>query len=231
MEELDIKDIFYMFWNKRVQIILITIIFIAIGAIYTITFVTPSYKAVTKLVLVKDYSGESATITQTDITINSKLVATYSELLKTSSVLSTVIDNLGMNITESELKKNITVSSVKDTELIQIAVTNENPENAAKIANEIANVFSEKVAKAVYKINNVYIAEVAKVPTMPYNINHVKDVAIFSIIGLLVSAFYVMCVSIFDTTVKTQEDIERMTKLTVLAAIPECQDDVKGGNN
>ena len=233
MEEIDIKDILNIFWNKKLHIIVIVTIFIAIGAIYTIAFVKPEYKAGVKLVLVKDTTNntEIETITQTDISINSKLVSTYSELVKTSNVLSTVIENLGIDISESELKKCITVSSVKDTELIQITVVNINPEVATKIANEIASVFSEKVAKEIYKINNVYIAEEATVPTTPYNVNHIRDIALFALIGILVASAYVIIVNMFDTTLKTQEDIERVTKLTVLAAIPECQEDLKGGNN
>ncbi len=43
MEELDLKELFVMFWNKKAQIILVVLIFIAIGVIYTVGFTTPKY--------------------------------------------------------------------------------------------------------------------------------------------------------------------------------------------
>ena len=58
-----------------------------------------------------------------------------------------------MNISKN-LKDNITVSAVKDTELIQITVTNYYPDRASDIANEIAKVFTKKVGE-IYNINNV----------------------------------------------------------------------------
>ena len=41
MEELDLKELLQVFWEKRLQIILITAIFMTIGAIYSLGFVTP----------------------------------------------------------------------------------------------------------------------------------------------------------------------------------------------
>ena len=67
-----------------------------------------------------------------------------------------MIKNLNINESEENLKDNITVSAVKDTELIQITVTNYYPDRASDIANEIAKVFTKKVGE-IYNINNVYI--------------------------------------------------------------------------
>ena len=47
MEELDLKELFEMFWNKKIKIILIVAIFAVIGVIYSIGFVVPEYTALT----------------------------------------------------------------------------------------------------------------------------------------------------------------------------------------
>lgn len=224
MEELDLKDLFQMFWNKKIHIILIILIFIVIGIIYTIGFVTPKYTSSTTLVLAASDKKTSTntvsdSITTTDITINSKLVATYSELVKSKNVLRQVISNLGIKVNEENLRNNITVSSVKETELIEITVSNENASYAAKIANEIAKVFTAKVGE-IYNINNVHVVDEAEVSAEPSNINHAKDIVIFAFIGLVISVMYVLIANMLDTTVKTQEDIEKAIKIPVLATIP-----------
>lgn len=231
MEELDLKQLVNIFWNKRLHVISIVLIFLIIGTVYTFLFVTPKYKSYTSLVLArsestKENETDTSTITQTDITLNQKLVSTYSELVKSKNVLREVIKNLNINESEENLKNNITVSAVKDTELIQITVTNYYPDRASDIANEIAKVFTKKVGE-IYNINNVYIVDEAERANTPYNINHIKDIAIFIAIGLIVSVGYVLISNLLDTTVKSAEDIEKELGVVAIASIPLLKDDTK----
>lgn len=221
MEELDFKELFNMFWNKRAQVLLIIAIFIVIGFIYTIGFVTPMYTSSTTLVLAKidDKNADSGSITTSDITLNSKLISTYSELVKSKKVLREVITNLNININEDKLRSGIAVSSVKDTELIKITVTNEDANIATQVANEIAKVFEKQVAE-MYNINNVYVVDEAELATSPSNINHIKDMIIFTFIGIVVAAIYVIVLNMLDTTIKSVEEVEKLLNLPVIASIP-----------
>lgn len=231
MEELDLKELLMLFWNKKIKILLIIAIFIAIGIIYTIGFVTPMYTSSTTLVLAtSNNSSSSNTITTTDITLNSKLVSTYSELVKSKDVRRQVISNLGIDIDEDELKNNITVSSVKNTEIIEISVANENATTASKVANEVAKVFTKKIAE-IYNINNVKVVDQAEVSAVPSNVNHAKDVVIFAFIGAVVAVMYVLLVNMLDTTIKTAEEVEKEFKIPVLASIPmyNFEPNTKGG--
>ena len=95
MEEIDLKELFNIFWSKKLQIILVVFIFMILGGVYSVGLKTPLYSSSTSLVLAmadtseKSKDGENA-ITATDITLNSKLVSTYSELIKSKKVLRQV---------------------------------------------------------------------------------------------------------------------------------------------
>ncbi len=222
MEELDLKELLSLFWSKIFQIILITLITAGVGTIYTYGFVTPKYSSSTRLVLTGSEStagSETNSITTTDVTLNSKLVSTYSELIKSNKILRQVISNLNIDISEAQLKKNVAVKCVEETEVIQITVTNENPTYAAKIANEIAKLFSNMISD-IYNINNIYIVDEAEVANSPSNIHHSKDIAIFTALGLAISIMYVLIANMLDTTIKTPEDIEKGVGLPVLVTIP-----------
>lgn len=222
MEEIDLKEVFSIFWNKKWIIFLVVAIFIVVGLAYEMKFKTPKYTSSTTLVLAMSNSENDKTenaITTTDITLNSKLVSTYSEMVKSKDVIRTVINNLKIEEDEEELRKNVNVTSVEDTELIKIAVTHKNPRYAARIANETAKVFSEKVNQ-IYKINNVYILDEAEIEDEPSNINYIKDTTIFAFVGLVLSAGYIFILNLLDTTVKTAEDIEKTCNIPVLATIP-----------
>lgn len=232
MEELDLKEIFNLFWNKKLRIAIIVAIFMVIGAIYTIGFVKPVYTSNTTLVLAKmdDKTGNNlngeAGVTTNDVTLNSKLVSTYSELVKSKKVLRAVISNLSIRLDEDVLRRNVSVSSVKDTELIEIKVTNSDPAVAAKVANEIAKVFIENV-KEIYNLNNVHIVDQAEPADAPSNIHHIRNVIIFAFIGVVVAVVYVLILNMLDTTVKSAEDVEKLLGLPVLASIPVYDFDAK----
>lgn len=222
MEELDLKELLQIFWEKKMQILLIVAIFATMGIIYSMGFIEPKYQSSTRLLLTTNSSaGANGTesITATDVTLNSKLVSTYSVLVKSQKVIREVISNLGIDVDEEVIRKNVTVSAVSDAEVIEIKVKNEDPVLAAKITNEIAKVFIENV-KEYYGIDNVRVVDVAEIAQEPCNINHPKDVIIFAFIGLVLSAMYVLVVNMLDTTIKSAEDIEKIQGLTVLASVP-----------
>lgn len=218
MEEIDLKQLLEMFWSKKILIILIILLFTGIGVFYTKFIIKPDYKATSTLVLTKNTTNDT-TITQSEVTLNQKLVATYTVLIQSNDVLRQVISNLNSDISEETLRNNVSVSLVSNTQLIEISVTNENPETAKKFASEITNVFIEKV-KEIYKIDNINIVNEAKLPTTPYNINHMKNIMIFAFIGVVIAFGYVFIINMFDTTVKTAEELEKRSGLTVLASIP-----------
>lgn len=230
MEELDLKELFNIFWERKLEIIVILLISIIIGAVYSYFIVEPEYTSYTTLLLTQvNNETEDDSITQTDLTLNSKLVSTYSELIKSNAVLREVIDSLNIhNLNEENLRDSINVSAVTDTEMIKITVTNSNPNNAEIIANKIAEVFSAKIAE-IYKINNVYVVDKAETSEEPSNINHAKDIIIFMFIGIVVAGIYVLIINMLDNTIKSETDIEKITGLKTLASIPNYDTEVKGG--
>lgn len=227
-EEIDLKEIFNIFWKKKAIIVLITILLAVIGVGYTKYFVIPKYKSSTTLLLAQNNTqkqdnnlGQATNeITQTDITLNQTLVSTYSVLVKSKNVISQALENLNLtNLDEEEVRKNISVKAVEDTQVIEITYVNADASIAYRITTELANVFSEKVVE-IYNINNVYIVDKAELENEPYNVSPIKDVALFGAVGFVLSCAIIFIASLFDTTVKTGDDVEKKTGLAVLAQIP-----------
>lgn len=224
-EEIDLKEFFRILWKGKKVILIITILGVVIGYVYTMFLLKPKYTSYTKLIMVQtNASGDnSKSITQTDVTMNDKLVATYQSLATTNSVVREVISNLGLNESEDSLRKKINVTSEKSTQVIIISVTDSNPETAAEIANELSEVFSRKISE-IYKIDNINIVDKAEVPTKPSNVNHKKDILIFAVGGFIIAVIFVFLKNIFDNTVSTKEEVERELNVIVLNEIPDCTD-------
>ncbi|MBR2290244.1 MAG: hypothetical protein IJ867_06645 [Clostridia bacterium] len=231
MEEIDLREVAKTFWKKKFHILIILAIFVIVGVIYTYNFVTPKYTAKTTLILASinrttsttsDNGYTDTSVIDKDISLSSKLVSTYRELIRSKNVLAQVIENLDIDISEESLKKMISVDAVGDTALIEISVENKSAELACYVANETANIFKEYI-KGIYDVENVQIIDVAEIETEPSNVHHKRDIAIFGLIGIVVSAGYVLILNMLDTTVKSIEDVEEMTGLPVLASLPTLE--------
>lgn len=227
MEEINLKELIDYIKARVVLILFILLFVVVIGSTYSLFFKTPKYRSATTLVLVSD-SGEatSSQTTQTDVNLNKSLVPTYSEIIKTDAVMKQVIKNLALDYTPAYLKSNVTVSTVNNTEIIKVVVTDQDKSLAADIANEIVKVFSNQI-KSIYKLQNVSQIDVAAEAGSPYNINIVKDLVIYILIGLVLSFGLVFVIFYFDTTVKSSDEIENKLGLPVMGVIPKVKKDKK----
>ena len=228
-EEIDLKNIFQMFWDRKVGIIIIILLCIVAGYVYTTFFVSPVYKATSTAILTNNTEGEEgkSAVTQTEVTLNNSLLSTYRGIATSDSVVSKVISNLGLKISAETLKNQISVTSATNTQIIQITVENADPSLAAKIANEIRSVFTERVAE-LYDMQNIKPLDDAKVPTTPSNVNHAKDIVMFAAIGIVIAILYVVIANLLDNTVKSSSDIEKAVGLNVIAEIPVYEFNGKG---
>lgn len=221
MEEIDLKELLDYFKNKLTWILVTIIVVIGIGNTFTILTRIPMYQSSTTIVLASEKGGESS-YNSTEWQLNKNLVGTYSEIIRSRKILDEVIKNLGLNYKAAELSKNVSVSAVADTEIIKITVSDANNKKASKIANEISNVFMTEIPK-IYKLNNVSVLDKAEASVNPYNVNYVKDNAIYMLIGLVLSCGVIFIKFYFDTTIKTSEEIENKLGLTVLGIVPRVE--------
>ena len=86
------------------------------GYFYSFYYKTPLYKSSSTILLVNNNNtNSSTTVTQSDLTLNQKLVSTYSEIITSKNILDQTIKNLNIDMNANTLSKNITVSSVTGT--------------------------------------------------------------------------------------------------------------------
>lgn len=215
MEEIDLKELLNYFVSKIFLMLSIVFVVLIIGFSYDAFIKVPKYKSYTTVLL----TTENNTITSNDIILNKNLIDTYTEIITSRKVVGKVIDNLSLEYDIETLQKNIAVSNVNDTEIIKITVEDEDSNLAKNIANETAKVFNAEVIK-LYNIQNIGIIDYAEASQKPYNINLIKSIAIYLMIGIILSLAVVFVMFYFDTTIKTVEEVERKLNIPVIGAIP-----------
>jgi capsular polysaccharide biosynthesis protein len=220
-EEIDLREILLVLRKNWRFIALITILAILISGIVSFFILQPLYEASSTILVGR--KGEDSQTDYQDILLSQKLVTTYGEIIKTSSVLDQVIENQGLNLSVEGLSKKINVSPVKDTEIIRIKVTDQSAFTASNIANEISKVFSLQI-QDIMNVDNISILEMASAPNNPIKPNKKLNIAIAAALGMMASIFLVFIKEYFDNTIKTPDDIARHLELPVLASIPQTQE-------
>lgn len=214
MEEIDLKELFNFFVKKIYIVIGLTLVFMVVGFIYFKEFQTPLYHSSSTVILV----SEKQKTDSTEYNLNHQLVTTYSQIIKNSDILSSVINNLHLDMSKSELANNINVTAIDNTEIIKIEVSSTSSEEAKIIAKEVTNTFINKV-NDIYKLQNVTVLAQPKLETVPYNKATAKYTVLSSMVGLLVGMGIIFINFYFDTTIKSVDDIENKAKLTVLGRV------------
>lgn len=100
----------------------------------------PSYEATATLLV--SPGSSSRTSEYTTLVAGEKLALTYNEMLKSKIILETVIAQLGLPVSPNVLANKIRAVSVSQTQLIRLTVKDKSPQQAAHLANTIAEVFT-----------------------------------------------------------------------------------------
>lgn len=209
-----IPYLFHWFW----LIAIVGLLTAAIGFAISAFVLTPKYQSTTK-VYILNKNNDKDTVTVSDTQLATYLTKDFKELIKSRTVLETVITECGLNEGTGALSKKVSVSNTTDTRIISISVKDENPERAQYIANAVREVAAIHL-REVMDLEAVNVVEDANLPKQPVEPSKRK----FTLIGFLIGAVITIAILIIryylDDSIKTSEDIERYLGMTTLATIP-----------
>ena len=225
--EIDIREFLKFFISKIKIIILCTFVFMIIGVVYINFLIFPMYNSSTTLILVSNDNSQNSNALQSEVNLNKNLVTTYSEIVKSRTVLTKVIKKLNLDTDVATLSNQITVTSIENTEIIKIEVSDKSAKNAQKIAATTASVFKGEIER-IYNLTNVSVVDKASLADKPYNISPIKQFLVFTFLGIGAASFIVFLIFYFDTSIKSSDDIEGKLNLPVIGKVALV--DIKRGN-
>jgi succinoglycan biosynthesis transport protein ExoP len=187
---------------------------------------TPQYSSSAKVFVSTSGTDTVAELAQGN-TFSQQRVKTYSDLTTTPIVLLPVIAHLGLNTTPDDLAARITVTAPLNTTIIGIAVLDPDPALAAQIATgisvsltkvvgEIETSASATNARSPVKLTLVQHASVAQKATSP---NVLLDIALGTVIGLVLGFGLATLRDLLDNRIRTERDVKQITDITVIGGI------------
>ncbi len=219
--EMDVSELLAII-RKRVWIILtVTILAGVISAIISYFFMTPIYQASTQILVNNSEKNQENGYRITDIDRDLKLVETYSVIIKSPRIMDLVLQQLGLTTSLDSLTDKVSVSRVKNSQVISITVQDKNHEQAVKIANTIAEVFRQQIF-TIMNVDNVQILAIAKIENdlAPVKPKPLINIVIAVFVGMMISTIIVFLLEYFDKYFHSEREVERILRLSVLGSIP-----------
>ena len=224
-ETISLKELFLTMKKRIMLIITITIIAMVVTGLVSYFVLTPVYKSSTQILVNQSKTDDTTFYNTNEVQTNIQLISTYSVIIKSAAILNNVKNELGLNISVSQLNSKISVESAQNSQIMTVSVTDSDPVIALEIANKTAEVFKKEIAE-IMNVNNVTVLPLAndQENQSPVSPNSPLNIVTSAAIGLLIGIGLAFLLEYLDNTVKSEQDIERLIEIPVLGAITTIDD-------
>ena len=225
-DEIELRQYWEVLRKRWLIVVILPLVAALTSGVISFFVMKPVYQASTTLIVGKkaSESGQAAVqmLDNSVLQANLQLAKTYATIAQSRTVEQNVIKNLNLPLTVEGLDSLISINPVKTTEILEILVSNTNPELAASIANSMAQEFSKAVIE-IKKVDSVSIVDIAVTPNKPVKPNKKLNILIAFVVGLMASVGLVFLLEYLDNTIKTSDDVEKLLGIPVLGVIPNYQ--------
>lgn len=218
-EVIDLTEILSAVRQHLLELIFVTLVAALVGFTASKFLMNPKYDS-SALMIVNTRQDVNANVTSDQINSATKLVSTYSIIIKSDTVLQQVIDNLGLNLTYAKLNERVTVAAVDDTQVMKITVQSDSPEWARQVCEQIITVAPDVIKEAV-EAGSVKVISNPSLATEPVSPNIMKNTMLAAAVGFVLVIGIIVLQVLLDNKINTEEDVTKYLDMTVLGVIPQ----------
>ncbi|WP_075618336.1 YveK family protein [Paenisporosarcina indica] len=223
-ETISLQEIFQTLKKRIVLILSLTVLATLIAGVVSYFYITPIYQASTQL-LVNQEKSKTPILNVGEIQTNLQLINTYNVIIKSPAILDIVRDELASEtLTTDALNARISVSSVGESQVLTITAQDPDQFVARDIANTTASVFQREISN-IMNVDNVSILSqaIATENQGPIKPNKMLNMAIAMVVGLMLGVGLAFLLEYLDTSIKTEQQIERLLVIPVIGAISSME--------
>lgn len=216
--EIDLLELFFYLKAKIVWLIIAFVIGAVAAGCITYFFITPRYRATSKVYMVS--ASSDSIVDLTDLNLGTSLSEDYEELLKIRPIFEEVIKDLELDYTYEELLGMTSIGAINKTRLLGITVESTDPVEARDVANALADKAVSYVPE-VMETATPNIAERAIVPKRKSSPSLARNTLIGALLAMILVAGVLIVRLLMDDTFKSADDVEKAFGVMPLTIIPE----------
>lgn len=183
--------------------------------------ITPTYRtSFTVYVNNTTDQGDKTYVAGADITAARSLVSTYSAILTSQPVLEDAAAAVGMSLPYEQLAELVSISTITDTEIIQVNVTMEDPQLAVDFAQALVDLAPEYISNIV-EGSSMKVIAAPKLPNSIYAPNSVRNTEVGFLMGAIFMTALIILLELMDNRVKSGEELEQRYGIAVMGTIPD----------
>ena len=215
--------IFKSLLKRAWMIALAGVVAAAIAFVWSAFFIKPTYSSSILLYVNNtsiSFGGASFSISASEITAAQSLVKTYGVILDNRTTLEEVKEKSGVEYNYKSLSKMIKYTNANGTEIMQVTVTCGDPNEAAKIANTIAEVLPVRVREIIDGASMAVVDSAVPNPSkVAPNITRYTEIGL--LVGIVLSAAVIIVLAMLDNKIRDDEYILQNYDYPILARIPD----------
>lgn len=222
---MELRDFLLLIRKSWILILSVVLLSVGASAVWSLTK-TPQYVSTAKLFIsVRGGDASAVDLTQGS-TFARQAVTSYVSVVDSSLVLDRVISDLGLNESSESLAKRVDSDSPEDTVLLNIHVSDPDPDQAALIANATSVVFSdvisnqlEATAEGAPTRVQVDVIQPARVSESPVSPKVTRNLMLALVLGMAFGVGLAVTRSLLDTRVRSKDDIAALTDMPIIGNI------------
>lgn len=225
MGEMDInlQELLQVYIRKWRVIIICLLLGAAAAFGITHQFVTPMYQASISIYVNNNKSIHNKEyLTSADLSAAQQLANTYMTIAKSNRVLDKIAAKLNGEYSSDQLFQMIRTEQMDDTEAFRIYVLHEDPREAARIANTVAEVAPGVISELV-EGTSARVIDTAKVPKSQYSPNYSQKTLQGGVLGALAAVGVLTLHFLCDTRIHNEDELTNLYSLSVLGRIPDFE--------
>ena len=221
-EQLNILNIIDMLLRRWTLVLFTTILVGVFAFVYSEVFISPVYSSTASLYVNSERQKTTDDVTSSNINSSRQLVMTYAEILCARTFLTTVAEDLDNAYTATQIKDMITMDALNNTEILNITVKGNNAADVYKITKSIVKHAPDELIRVV-EAGSVKVLDDASETTVPISPNIRRNTFIGIFIGIVLGAFIVIVLELFDTRIKNGDEISQRYEEPLLGEIPSLK--------
>ena len=218
--EIDLWEILFALRAKLWVIILALVLGSGLAVAYSKVVLTPKYTSTSMVYIL---SKETTLTSLADLQIGSQLTKDYRVVATSRPVLQEVIDTLALDMEYEELKKAIKLDNPSDTRILSISIEDPDPARAKAIVDTVAKVSSTHIGD-IMEMTPPKIIEEGIVSENKSSPHTTKNAAMGGMAAAFLVCALIVLQVILNDTIRTEEDVEKYLQLSILAAVPEREE-------